>query len=306
MLRPRDLPLLSVFASVARQGSFTAAARELGLPKSVVSDNVKALEQRCGARLLERSTRRLALTEAGTRVLASARRIEETMRELSEGLEDDRGPSGTLRVATTHDLAPRLVAPVVAELVAQHPALRIELVADDAMHDLIEARFDVAVRLGSPRDSSYVIKRLATMEEPLVAAPALAERHRQATRPRELRGAPWVRHALLSGETMTFLGPRAQRDEVEVSVRAQANTGHAVLALLLGGAGVGVLPWHLVADELAKGTLVRLCPAWVWKRLELYALLPSREHPRSSVKAFLAALQTRARTLGEDVAGDAG
>lgn len=300
MLQARDLPLLSVFAAVVRHGSFTAAGRALGLPKSVVSDNVKALEQRCGARLLERTTRRLALTEAGTRVLASARRIEEAMQELSASLEDDRGPSGTLRVATTHDLATPLVAPVAARLVTEHPALRIELVADDATHDLVEQRLDVAVRLGSPRDSSYVIKRLATMDEPIVAAPELAERLPPAVRPRELRGAPWVRHALVSGETMTFLGPRGQMDELTVSVRAQANAGHAVLALLVGGAGVGVLPWHMVADALARGALVRLCPGWVWKRVDLYALLPSREHARPSVKAFVAALQVRARALGQE------
>jgi molybdate transport repressor ModE-like protein len=299
VLKARDLPLLSVFAAVARAGSFTAAARELGLPKSVVSDNVKQLEQRCGARLLERTTRRLALTEAGTRVLTSARRIDEAMRELSASFEEDRGPSGTLRVATTHDLAARLVAPVVAELVHEHPALRIELVADDAAHDLVEGRFDVAVRVGSPRDSSYVIKRLATMDEPIVAAPALVERLPHVVRPRELQGVPWVRHALVSGESMAFVGPRGQRDELVVSVRAQANTGLAVLALITGGAGVGVLPLHMMADGLAQGALVRLCPGWVWKRVELYALLPSREHPRPSVKAFVAALQTRARQMGQ-------
>ncbi len=304
MLKARDLPLLSVFAAVARQGSFTAAARELGLPKSVVSENVKALEQRCGARLLERSTRRLALTEAGVRVLASARRIEEAMQELSASLEEDRGPSGTLRVACTHDLAAGLVAAVAAELVVEHPALRIELVADDVAHDLIEGRCDVAVRLGSPRDSSYVIKRLATIDEPIVAAPALAERYRDAARPRELQGAPWVRHALISGETMTFVGPRGQKDEVDVSIRAQANTGHAVLALLVGGAGLGVLPRHMVAEDLGRGTLVRVCPVWVWKRVELYALVPSREHPRSSVKVFVAALQARAAKIV--VGGDEG
>lgn len=299
MLKPRDLPLLSVFMAVARQGSFTAAARELGMPKSVVSENVKVLEQRCGVRLLERSTRRLALTEVGARVLESARRIEEVTHELAATLEDGRGPGGTLRVAATHDLAARLVAPVAAELVTTYPGLRVEIVADDATHDLIEGRYDLAVRLGSPRDSSYVLKRLATIDEPIVAAPAVAERHRGASRPRDLRDAPWIRHALISGDVMAFTGPRGQKDELEPTIRAQANTGYGVLALLVCGAGLGVLPRYLVADELAKGTLVRVCPPWVWKRVELYALLPSRGSPRASVGAFVAALQAQVERLAK-------
>jgi DNA-binding transcriptional LysR family regulator len=294
MITHRDLPLLTVFAAVVRNGSFTGAARELGLPKSVVSENVKGLEARCDARLLERSTRHLRLTEAGSLVLASARSIEDAVRDLSANLEQERSaPSGTLRVATTHDLAPLLIAPVAATLVTRHPALRIEIVADDAPHDLIAERFDLAVRLGSPRDSTYVMKRLATIAEPIVAAPALADGFSRATRPRDLHGAPWVRHALISGETMTFLGPRGQREEITVSIRSQANTGYGVRALLLSGAGLGVLPEYLVAEDLARGALVRLCPAWVWKHVTLYALIPSQKHLRRSVSLFLAALQER-------------
>ncbi len=103
---------------------------------------------------------------------------------------------------------------------------------------------------------------------------------------------------------MTFVGPRGQQDEVEVGIRVQANTGLAVLALLVGGAGVGVLPMHLVAEDLGRGTLVRICPGWVWKRVELYALWPSKEHPRSSVKAFVAALQGRVGAMVGGVEGD--
>jgi DNA-binding transcriptional LysR family regulator len=294
MIKHRDLPLLAVFAAVVRKGSFTGAARELGLPKSVVSENVKALEARCEARLLERSTRHLRLTEAGSLVLASARSVEDAVRDLSANLEQERSaPSGTLRVATTHDLAPLLVAPVAATLVARHSALRVEIVADDAPHDLIEGKFDLAVRLGSPRDSTYVLKRLATIAEPIVAAPALADEFSHATRPRDLHGAPWVRHALVSGEVMTFLGPRNQREEITVSIRSQANTAYCVRALLLSGAGLGVLPEYLLADDLERGALVRLCPAWVWKRVTLYALIPSQKHLRKSVALFLTALQER-------------
>lgn len=294
VIGPRDLPLLAVFAAVVRKGSFTAAARELGLAKSVVSENVKALEQRCAARLLERSTRHLRLTEAGALVLASARNVEDAVRDLAANLDrEGRAPAGILRVATTHDLAPLLVAPAAAAMVARYPALRIEIVADDAAHDLIEERFDLAVRLGTPRDSSYALRRLGTFAEPIVAAPDLADQFAHVSRPRDLRGAPWARHALISGEVMTFLGPRGQRDEVAVSIRCQANTAYSLRALLLAGAGLGVLPEYLLRDDLVRGTLVRLCPAWVWKHVTLYALFPSRKHLRRSVSLLVAELQER-------------
>ncbi len=292
MLKPRDLPRLAAFAAVVRSGTFTGAARELGLPKSVVSESVKALEAACGVRLLERSTRRLHLTAAGAAALASARTIEASLRDLDAALDRERdAPAGTLRIATTHDLAPRLVAPAAALLGARHAGLRVEVVADDAPRDLIAAGVDAAVRLGAPRDSSYTLRRLATIDEPIVAAPALAERYAHAVRPRDLAGAPWARHTLLSGEAMTFLGPRGQTDEIAVSLRAEANTGQAVLGLLIGGVGLGALPEYLLEDALARGALVRVCPAWVWKRVLLYALVPSSKHPRSSVTAFLAVLK---------------
>lgn len=288
----RPAPAQCGTPAVVRNGSFTAAARELGLPKSVVSENVKALETRCAVRLLERSTRHLRLTESGARVLASARTVEDAVRDLRAGLDEERSaPTGLLRVATTHDLGPLLVVPVAATLVARHPALQIEIVTDDAAHDLIEAGIDLSVRLGKPRDSTYVLKTLATFSEPIVAAPSLAERFGHAVRPRDLQGAPWVRHSLLSGEVMTFLGPRGQKDEVVVSLRAQTNTGLGVRGLLLGGAGLGVLPEYQIADHLRSGALVRLCAPWIWKQATLYAIRPSAKHPRRSVAVFLAALE---------------
>jgi DNA-binding transcriptional LysR family regulator len=293
MLQPREIPLLAIFASVVRHGSFTSAARELGLSKSVVSDNVRMLEERCGVRLLERSTRRLRLTQVGEQVLSTATVITEATRSLEAILEEHRSaPVGTLRVATTQDLGPRLVAPVAARLSQQHPQLTIDIVADDLQHDLIAGRFDLAVRLGVPKESGHVIKRLTRYAEPLLAAPSIAESLRKATRPRELQGAPWVRHTLIArSDTMTFVGPRGEKDEVTLSLRAQINTGEGVRALLLAGVGIGTLPEYLVADDLQRGALVRLCPGWLAKDLTLYAELPSAKRKPRRVQLFLTALQ---------------
>jgi molybdate transport repressor ModE-like protein len=291
VLAPRDLALLPVFARVARMGSFTAAAKELGLSKSVVSEHVSALEERCGLRLLERSTRRLRLTQAGEQVLAATDRAMDAVDDVARVVEEHRSaPVGTLRIATTHDLGPRLVAPVAAALAAKHPALYVEVVADDVRRDLIADGFDVGVRLGAPLDSGYGLRRFDTVPEVIVAAPAVAARHASKASPADLAGAPWVRHSLLPrGETIVFTGSPGEL-RVAVKFRAEANTGDGVRGLILGGAGLGLLPMHIAADDLQRRTLVRLCPLWTARQVAIFAVLPSSRRPPRRVGLFLDAL----------------
>jgi len=291
MLSAADGPLLTVFAAVVRLASFSGAASELKLSKSAVSERVKQLEERCGARLLERTTRRLRLTDIGAEVLATATRVEDALGQLSRSLElGRRAPSGLLRVSTTNDLGPQLVGPVVARFVGAYPQVRVEILAEDAQRDLLAARIDVAIRLGAPRASSSIVRKLAALNEPIVAAPALADTLGRVVRPRDLGAAPWVRHSLVSAATMRFHGPGGAKDELAPVARAEADTGATVLSLLLNGAGVGVLPEHMLREHLQAGRLVRLCPGWIWKQISLYALMPSRAAPGSALKAFLAML----------------
>jgi len=113
----------------------------------------------------------------------------------------------------------------------------------------------------------------------------------RVTRPRELATARWVRHSLVSTATMRFLGPGGAIEEIVPVVCAEANSGATVLSLLLNGAGVGVLPEHALREHLHEGRLIRLCPAWIWKRVTLYALMPSKASQRPALAAFLAMLR---------------
>lgn len=291
MLTAADGPLLTVFAAVVRRASFSGAADELKLSKSVVSERIKQLEERCGARLLERTTRRVRLTDIGAEVLATATRVEDALGQLARSLDlGRREPAGLLRISTTSDLGPVLVGPVVARFVGAYAKVRVEVLADDTQRDMLAARIDLAVRLGAPRASSLVIRKLAVLPEPIVAAPGLADTLGRALRPRDLAAAPWVRHSLVTGATMRFHGPGGAKEELVPVVRAEADAGATVLSLLLHGAGVGVLPEHMLREHLHGGRLVRLCPGWIWKRATLYALMPSRAAPGSALKAFLAML----------------
>ncbi|MBI5513577.1 MAG: LysR family transcriptional regulator [Deltaproteobacteria bacterium] len=278
---PLDLPRWLIFAAVARRGSFTAAARELGLSKSAVSEHVSGLEASVGARLLERTTRKVSPTQVGLLALEGCAVVESGLRDLAAALEEHReSPSGTLRVATTHDLGARFVLPAAAAVAARHPGVRVDVSCDDAVADLVGGGFDLAVRLGRPAESGFVLRRLAEVDEPLVGSPELAERYPDARRPRDLTGAPFVRHALVHRGRSWAFQARGERDAVVPEVRAQANTGEGVRALLLAGLGFGCLPEYLLAEDLGRGALLRVCPGWTLKRVTLYALLPSAKAPR--------------------------
>lgn len=292
MIVSSDGHLLSVFAAVVQHGSFSAAASALKLSKSVVSQRVQQLEERCGIRLLERTTRRLRLTEAGAAVLEAATRVEDALDQLSRSLEAGRKePSGVLRVSTTNDLGPLLIGPTVARFVSTYPNVRVEIFSEDAARDVIESKVDLAVRIGAPKSSSFTVRKLAVLSEPIVAAPALADQLGAITHPRELDRAPWVRHSLLNIAALRFHGPAGASVELTPKFRAEANSGSTLLSLLLHGAGVGVLPEHALREHVHAGRLVILCPGWIWKKVTLYALTPSRTSLQPTSKAFLAMLR---------------
>lgn len=290
MITAVEGPLLTVFAAVVRIGSFSGAARELKLSKSVISERVKQLEERCEVRLLERTTRRLRLTEAGAEVLAAATRVDDALRQLSRNLDAGRTePSGVIRVSTTNDLGPLLVGPVVARFVTVYPKVQVHVFAEDTARDVIESQIDIAVRLGAPKSSSFIVRKLAVIDEPIVAAPAIAEMIGKVSRPRDLANAFWVRHSLVSSASMRFHGPGGASEEIVPLFRAEANSGATVLSLLINGAGVGVLPEHMLREPLHTERLVQLCPGWVWKKVTLYALTPSKAS--LALKAFLSMLR---------------
>lgn len=300
MLSPRDLPLLPVFVAVASRGSFTAAARELRLAKSVVSKHVATLEERCGVRLIERSTRRLHLTQIGEQVFDVAQQVLASVRNLELVVEGNReAPSGTLRVTLPLDpWLSAMVAPVAASLVRQYPSLKVDLVVDDAVRDLVAEGLDVALRLGPLRESSYVVRRLGSEDEILVAAAGAFDQLAELKTPRSLGSVPWVVHsALRVPSSWNLRSGNGERVQVNVTVVATTNTVIAMRDLLLAGAGVGLVPAHTVRDDLRAGRLLHICPGWYHRRLVLHALLPTKHSP-PRVRLFLSALAGTARPLG--------
>lgn len=278
-----------LFASIAECGGISAAARRLGLQKSLVSRELAALEQRLGMRLVNRTTRRLSLTDAGEILLASAQRIvvELDAAEIAlEALQDE--PCGELRVTAPYSVIRFVLAPRLLGFQQRYPNLRLSLDPTTKVLDLVEAGIDVAIRIGDLPSSSLVVSRLATVNLVLVSSKAYEAR----------RGLP-REPAELVGHDVIFLGDKAEARpvalhgsagqvvSVQVTPRLAIHDPGLVLDLVQHGLGIAVAPEIYVTDKIRAGALVRVLPGFTLGTRPVQAVYPSKRLLMPKVRAFL-------------------
>jgi DNA-binding transcriptional LysR family regulator len=278
---------LAAFVRTVDRGSQAAAARELGVTPAMVGRYIRALEDRLGARLLNRTTTNQSLTEAGTAFHTRAAALLEQL-EAAEDVVADRqaAPRGLLRVSGPMSFGVRYLAAAVAGFGALHPGLRAELSLNDRVVDLVEEGYDLAVRIGRLADSSLVARRLAPCRVAVCAAPAYVAQHGAPERPEELREHKCLLYSYAAnGGTWRFVRADGREVRVEVDGPLTANNGDAVLAAALEGAGVLLQPTFIVGDALREGRLVRLLPGWGVPELAVYAVYPSARHLSPKVRS---------------------
>lgn len=292
---PMNLNRLAYFSTVVEAGSFTQAAERLGVTKAVVSQQVSRLEQELGVTLLQRTTRKLAPTDAGLALNARCRVIlgeaASAFEELAEGTLE---PRGVLRVTAPFDYGTSVVVPVVTSFTRTYLRCDVELMLSDRLVDLQSV--DLAIRVGMLRDSSLTVRRLGAFEQYLVCTAELARAVR-ATDPRDLHSFPFVSNGSLpEPKVWRFAHPTRGRRIVRMQARVAVDATPAVHAAVLAGAGVSVLPDYLVAGDLASGRLVHLLPEWKLKSGGIHVVLPSARFRPAKVVRFLE-LMYRARAL---------
>ncbi len=276
-----------VFVAVVETGSFTAAARRLGLTKGMISQHVARLEAEIGASLLVRTTRRLTPTAAGDAFFDSCRRLlAEAEDAIARAGADSSEAVGTLRLTAPGDYAATVLAPVVAEFGRRHPRLRIEMVVADRILDLVADNLDLAIRVGWLDDSSHRATRIGGFQQMLVAGPGYVERHGQPAVPADVAGHRWVALSILRQPLRWSFDGREVIDVV-VAPALSATTPTTVHACVLAGAGLSVLPDYLVAADVAAGRLVRLLPDWRLPEGGIHALLPATRYPPAKVRLFV-------------------
>lgn len=302
-LTSQSLHQLRVFVAIVEHGSLTAAAGALGITKSVVSAHLRHLERQLGVRLLERTTRQMALTQVGEQVFEAAQRMVQAGQDALRAADaETQQVRGLLRVACGVDLASVLLPPVLIQLQQSHPELRVDAVVGDEVVDLIEARVDLAIRLGRPQDSSLILRRVCTTDEILVASPALATSLGPLDSPQDLGRVPWVEHARipLNGAELQCSDGRRQPVPVHQTSLRSASTP-LMRNLVRAGGGVMLMPQLLVQDELAQGSLVQLLPGWRRRQVELFVVMPSRSRSRRRA-VFLEAVLEAAKALDQPLA----
>jgi DNA-binding transcriptional LysR family regulator len=288
-----DISELRTFVRIAAAGSLSAAGREMGLALSVVSKRLATLERRAEVRLIVRNTRRLALTEEGQHLFERAQRILAEVDEAEAALTRGRvEPQGVLRVSAPHALGRAHVSPVCRDLVRAYPKVSVELVLAERLVELIDERMDVVVRVGVPRDSDFVMRKLADNYRIVVAAPDYLESRGAPTIPQDL-----TRHECIlyrSAETQwRLVGPAGKAVELKVASRLRCNDGEVAHDWALAGCGLIMKSWVDVALDVRAGRLIRVLPEWRSEPTPVYALFPSNPQLPLRVRLFLDAMAGR-------------
>lgn len=284
-----DLNGFVVFARVAELGSFTAAADTLGLSKSMVSRQVSQLEDELGVRLLNRTTRRISLTEAGAVVLERAQRI---VAEAQDAAEDasciEAAVRGTLRINAPMTFGIRQLGPVLPEFLARYPELTVALDLNDRRIDLIEEGFDVSVRISALTDSSLIARQLAPVQRYVVGAPSWLKKRGWPKRPADLASHDFLLYTLLARSNhLEMENAKGEREEVELRARMYCNNADAMLESLAAGLGLALVPDFICSSHLKSGNLVRALPDWTVEPLTLHVIYPHSRHVTAKVRAFV-------------------
>jgi DNA-binding transcriptional LysR family regulator len=283
-----DLNDILVFTKVVETRSFTGAAEQLGLPKSTVSRRLAQLEERLGVRLVQRTTRKLALTDIGQAYYERCSRIVADVAAAEQLVTDMQAtPRGRVRITAPVDISTRYLGRICAAFVATNPDVTVELEASDRIVDLIEEGFDVALRFGALPESTLIARRLCRIDSLLVATPAYLAR----------RGTPAAIEELDDHERVLFTpSPRVQSwtlvqgeatYEFGRPARFASNNIGAVHEAVLAGAGISVMTEFMVADDLAEGRLVPVLPAWRNRSVDAHAVYPARQNLPPRLTLFL-------------------
>ncbi len=297
-MRLPDVNAWAIFASVADYRSFSGAADAIGLSKGAVSKAITRLETQLATSLFHRTSRRLTLTESGTALAEHARRIlAEARAAQAAALEAAAAPAGLVRVSAPMSFGLLHVAPLLAEFLAQHPAIDIDLHLSDAHIDIIAAGVDIALRIADLPDSSLRARRLGAVKTHVVAAPAYLARAGAPGHPAQLGAHALLAYANARGP-WRLTHATGEDAWVRPQGRLRANSGDALLPALRRGLGIAMLPDFIIADDLASGALVTLLPGWsVTPQVALHLLTPPAKLRPARVEALISFLAERLARL---------
>ena len=291
------LTAMQVFVDVAQSGSFTATAEKLDMSRAMVTRYVAELEQWLGARLLQRTTRSVTLTDAGESCLRRGQQMLALMENVEEETSRHDGAlRGQLRVTCSMSFAYAQMAAAIADFLVMHPQLKIDLNASEGALNLVEARIDLAIRISAEPDPALIGRVLAPCASVLVASAAYLAQHGAPQQPADLAAHRCLSYANF-GKSVWKLQRGEEQTAVSVASHFSANEATALLQAVRAGAGIALQPTYLANPLVADGHLQVVLPEWQLPEMSIYALYPSRKHLSAAVRLLLDFLAQRFATV---------
>ncbi|WP_224776865.1 MULTISPECIES: LysR family transcriptional regulator [Achromobacter] len=285
---------MQTYAKVVELGSFAAAADKMGQARSVVTRQIAYLEQKYGVRLLNRTTRKLSMTDAGRAFYERVRPILAEVADLELSLQaEGQRPSGRLRVSAPVSFGILHLGPAIAEYLQRYPDVVIDLDLNDRVVDLVEDGYDVAVRIGPLVDSSLVARPLAPQQLLVCAAPSYLKRHGAPTVPEDLKQHRCLHYAYASTGNEWHFEKDGVTHLVRVNAALRANNGDVLRTAALAGHGIILQPEFLVGDDIRAGRLTALLTGYAHTPISMVAVYPHRRFLSPKVRSFVEHLEAR-------------
>ncbi|MCC2610943.1 LysR family transcriptional regulator [Neorhizobium sp. Rsf11] len=291
------LKSLEVFGRVVETGGFSAAARKLNMSTTMVANHIQALEDSLGVRLLQRTTRKVSVTETGKFFYDRSSAILMDLEEANEATAAlSSMPRGSLRIYTNSSMIKSL-GPITDEFLERHPQVTISLDVGERMIDMIDAGYDLAIRMIMP-EANLIVRKLATWRHLPVCAPEYIERHGEPESPGDLLGHNCLQYSLYAyGDLWRFIGPQGAVVEAKVKGNVVSSSADLLLDLALRGRGIFLAPAPVVSEEIAAGRLVHIMKAHKGVEFALSAAFPNRNYLPTKVRLFIDLLAERLSKL---------
>ena len=289
---------MRLFVSVVQNGSLSSAGRQLGLSPASVSRHISALEENLGSRLLNRTSRKLTVTEAGELYFRKVEHILQQVADANDSVAQlQMVPRGTLRVHSRMLVGHQYIVPAMPRFLEQYPEIKLDLLLSNHAVDLVEQDIDVDVRIGKLVDSALVARKLATSERMMCAAPSYLDKHPPLIDPHDLINHNCLTYRLNLGKATWRVKDRDERlVEVPVAGTMQSDNGQALLCAILQGLGISLMPDWAIRDHLAAGRLRRIFPDCLVSYVEfengVYAVYQKTRHRSTKVRVFIDFLAT--------------
>ena len=271
---------MEAFANVVDQGGFTDAAKKMGISKSAVSKHVSSLEARLGARLLNRTTRRVSPTEIGLAYYDRARRVLNDAGEAA--------PSGLLRISVATDFGVNHLSPVLSDFLRDYPEITVNMVLNNRYVELISEGFDMALRIGELEDSSLRARKLTETTKRMIASPAYLEKFGRPQKIDDLNTHKLLHYSnQSSGSMWKITAPSGEKRQVRTSGWLSVNDGQSLLNAAISGLGIAYLPSYLYSDAMAEGLVEDVMPSLPRETQGIYAVYPPGRFTQPKVRAFI-------------------